>query len=251
MSNIVSDAIKKLQKGEYGQHRYVSYHAPRYTLLVDVLRGVIQPGARVLDIGCGAGASALYMRRAHGFEVVGLDLAAASLHSKSERIRGVGLVAASARRLPIATSSMDAVFAECSLSLMDARDEVLAECFRVLAAQGRLAITDMFARNPHALGNLRTIGDIRVSGMISCAELEAQLAQAGFLVEFWEDHTPALKQLLFRCLMKGSDLEQLWTQKCTTKEESGRVKEAMKHVRPGYFLLVASKRGHRNRFDER
>ncbi|MGP6160007.1 MAG: class I SAM-dependent methyltransferase [Vulcanimicrobiaceae bacterium] len=51
MSNIVSDAIKKLQKGEYGQHRYVSYHAPRYTLLVDVLRGVIQPGARVLDIG--------------------------------------------------------------------------------------------------------------------------------------------------------------------------------------------------------
>lgn len=204
---------------------------------------------RVLDLGCGSGASAVYMHRRFGLDVVGVDISASTFERATEQSLPVRFVQASANSLPIASESMDAVFAECSLSLMDAREEVLAECFRVLVADGRLVITDMFARNPHALAGLRALPSACVSGMISCAELDAQLTAQGFLVELWEDHSDSLKQLLFRFLMKGGDVDQFWNRKCITKDESGRIRKAMKEVRPGYFLLIARKRPQSEKFD--
>ena len=201
----------------------------------------LTPGARVLDIGCGSGASVRYLRCVLGFDVVGVDISASACKLTSKQGADIRILRGGANCLPIASESMDAVLAECSLSLMKDKEEVLAECFRVLAAGGRLVITDMYARNPGAAASLRALPNACVSGMIVRQELEEQLAKQDFLLELWEDHADALEQLLFRFVMGNGDLEQLWNRKCTDKAESERIRAAMRNVRPGYFLLVASK----------
>jgi arsenite methyltransferase len=202
----------------------------------------LRSGARVLDLGCGAGTSVRYLRDAFGLKAVGLDILPSGCNANSKLSHHLPIVQAHANHLPIASESMDAVFAECSLSLMEDKAEVLAECFRVLAARGRLVITDMYARNPNAVGHLRALPAACASGMIVRSELGEQLAGQGFQVDLWEDHSNVLKQLLFRFLMNDGHLDKLWTRKCTKKEDVPRINEAMKNVRPGYFLLVAGKK---------
>jgi arsenite methyltransferase len=210
----------------------------------------LSPGARVLDLGCGPGASVRYLRDAYGLKAVGLDILPSGGNANSERFPHLPIVQAQANCLPFASESMDAVLVECSLSLMADKAAVLAECFRALAAHGRLVITDMYARNPNAAGHLRALPTACASGMIVRSDLERQLANHGFQVDLWEDHSNVLKQLLFRFLMDGGHLEQLWTRKCTKKEEATRINEAMKNVRPGYFLLVAGKKPEGKRLKE-
>ncbi len=194
----------------------------------------LRQGARVLDLGCGCGASVEYLRKL-GLRAVGIDFHVRTPNSS------LFVAQSEAACMPIASESMDAVLAECSLSLMDKREEVLAECSRVLTKNGRLAITDMYSRNPAAVPGLRALPNASVSGMIVREELEAELEGHGFLVERWEDHSQVLKQLLFRALMKGETLDQLWTGDGIGKEEAQRISEAVRSARPGYFLLVARK----------
>lgn len=194
----------------------------------------LQNGARVLDIGCGCGVSVEYLREL-GFRAVGIDYQVRNPNCS------LFVARSEATCLPIASESMDAALAECSLSLMDKKEEVLAECSRILKTNGRLAITDMYSRNPAGVPNLRALSNACVSGMIVREELEAQLEGAGFLIERWEDHSHVLKQLLFRILMAGETLDQLWTCEGTGKQEARHIGETVRAARPGYFLLVARK----------
>ena len=94
-------------------------------------------GRRVLDLGCGKGRFAAHLRRA-GAEVVGLDLSAAMLASATglDRVRG------SAKRLPFADGTFDAVVAIEVLEHVGEIGPALGEARRVLKAGGRLAIVD-------------------------------------------------------------------------------------------------------------
>jgi len=108
------------------------------------LRGIIDclgplAGCRVLDLGCGKGRFARALIQ-EGASVVGVDLSTAMLNAAA----GIERVRASARRLPFAPSSFDAVvavevfehFAPQSL------DGVCAEIQRVLRPGGRLVVID-------------------------------------------------------------------------------------------------------------
>ncbi len=94
-------------------------------------------GSRVLDLGCGKGRFAAHLVAA-GACVVGLDLSPAML----ERAEGVDRVLGSARRLPFAGSTFDAVIAIEVLEHVGDVGPVLLEARRVLRAGGRLAIVD-------------------------------------------------------------------------------------------------------------
>jgi SAM-dependent methyltransferase len=106
------------------------------------LRAVIESlgpleGLRVLDLGCGKGRFSSHLK-AEGAEVIGLDLSAAMLSS----LRGIDRVRASARRLPFANETFDAVVAIEVLEHVGAVESVLFEARRVLKPGGRLAIVD-------------------------------------------------------------------------------------------------------------
>jgi 2-polyprenyl-3-methyl-5-hydroxy-6-metoxy-1,4-benzoquinol methylase len=74
----------------------------------------LDAGSRLLDVGSGCGWPGLYLAQQTGCEVVVTDLPmegleVASRRADGEKLRSLGGVAASARRLPFAEDSFDAL----------------------------------------------------------------------------------------------------------------------------------------------
>lgn len=135
----------------------------------------LKPGSRVLDAGCGQGASVAHLRRAHGLAAVGVDVCPGS---------GPELCAGRMEALPFASGAFDAVLCECSLCLASDRGVALAEFRRVLRPGGRLALADLF----------------RVQELEGMA---VSLAMQGFSLELFEDHSRWLAELASRMVMAG------------------------------------------------
>ncbi len=108
-----------------------------------VLAAGLQPGERVLDIGCGAGMDAAIASRLVGpsGSVVGIDLTAELVERGTALLRdgfpNVTLTHADARTLPLADASVDVVVANGILNLEPDRGRVLREAARVLVPSGR------------------------------------------------------------------------------------------------------------------
>ncbi|HVO63677.1 MAG TPA: class I SAM-dependent methyltransferase [Terriglobales bacterium] len=201
----------------------------------------LQPGARLLDVGCGSGESTECLSRMLGFDAIGTDLSVSACNSARRRSPEFAIVRADAIHLPFASASMDALIAECVLSLIDDRSAALAECNRVLKPDGRLAIADMYARRPDGT-SLRSLDGTCVSGIVRRPELQSELAEHGFSMEVWEDHSNALRELAARFVFEQGSLEQMWASSDAKPNESQELSETLKVARPGYFLLIAVKR---------
>jgi arsenite methyltransferase len=193
-------------------------------------------GATVLDLGCGAGDSVRYLHTL-GIDAMGIDCDASSGNGSRRGLVPYPHVVAKAEALPFPESSVHGVLAECSLSLIEDQERVLAECARVLKDGGRLMISDLYAREPEGIGAVRALNGSCVSSMIVREELEARLARCGFRVEVWEDHSRALRESAARFILENGSLEGLWA--CEAEDSAEAIQAAMHAVRAGYFLLVA------------
>ena len=96
-------------------------------------------GAKLLDVGCGAGASLAFLG-AQGFLPVGMDaspvlLAEAQSHGP--------VVLGDAQALPVSSGSFQGVFCECVVSLLDKPDAFFQESYRVLDHDGWLVVSDI------------------------------------------------------------------------------------------------------------
>lgn len=102
---------------------------------------------RVLDVGCGEGATVEYLRnRFPAWEISGLD--------KNPAFCTPGMIETGrAEALPAANASMDVVFMECSLSKTESPEKALQEALRVLKPEGWLLISDMYARKKELLAD--------------------------------------------------------------------------------------------------
>ncbi len=155
------------------------------------------PGARVLDIGCGAGAS-LALLRSLGLRGTGLDR---ECHLRE----ALPLVLGDAQAPPFADGTFDGLLCECVLSLLTEPEETLRRFAAMLRPGGRLLLTDLFAHGaaPAAAGGC-------MGGARSPAAMDALLRAAGFDILAFEDHSPALKELAAKLLWYGdADLRAL------------------------------------------
>lgn len=144
-------------------------------------RAELAEGETVLDVGCGAGPSR-DLAREHGARWIGLD----------RRPRTVDAVAGTMRTLPLAPDSVDVVVSECAMCLSEDLDAALAEARRVLAPEGRLAISDVTLEReihglPASVARALCVDETRPR-----ERLVARVEDAGFDVRGVVDHHAAL-----------------------------------------------------------
>ena len=201
----------------------------------------LPPRARVLDVGCGAGATVAHLRTRHHLVAFGLDLSALLLRLHWQGNVAVPRLQAAGERLPIGSGQLDAILAECSLSAMADVDRVLEEFERVLKADGILIVSDVYARNPDGLSALRPRPPgACLSGLWSQTQIAARLQTHGFQLTLWQDRSAALKQLAVQLIMTHGSLQQFW-QQTMAADAVPEVQRAMVVARPGYYLLLARK----------
>jgi arsenite methyltransferase len=112
--------------------------------------GVIEPGAVVLDLGCGAGTDLLIAAQMTGAggRAIGVDMTPAMLDRARTSARTIGLEnvhlhEALIESLPLEDASVDVVISNGVIDLVPDKDAVFAEIDRVLRPGGRLQIADV------------------------------------------------------------------------------------------------------------
>lgn len=106
----------------------------------------LQPGDRVLILGCGTGSDLAYIP--DGVDVTAVDLIPAMIRRTEARAdardREVDARVGDAQDLPFEEGSFDAVLLHLVLTVVPDPDAVVAETARVLAPDGRVSIYDKF-----------------------------------------------------------------------------------------------------------
>ena len=126
--------------------------------------GRLEPGARVLDLGSGAGTDSLVASQMVGADgrVTGIDmtpemLAKARTAAAEMGATNVEFVESEAERLPFADGSFDIVISNGVIDLIPDKDAVFSELHRVLVPGGRLQIADVTIQNPVSAEGRRNI----------------------------------------------------------------------------------------------
>jgi ubiquinone/menaquinone biosynthesis C-methylase UbiE len=152
----------------------------------------IQPGDRVLEIGCGTGESlpTLANSTENTGRVIGLDLSAGMLRVakyKLERqpVAHIDIVQGDAIQLPFGEVSFDALFMSFTLELFPPGEIpiLLRECRRVLRYGGRMGLVSLLEKeNPGWMEKTYTWAHRRWPQIIDCRPipLEQMLTSAGF-----------------------------------------------------------------------
>ena len=110
----------------------------------------LEPGERVVDVGCGAGMDSLIAARMTGpkGQVIGVDMTPAMLHKAAAGARKAGIPNVTFREgfaeaLPVTDGWADVVISNGVLNLMPDKEAGLREMARVLRPGGRLQIGDI------------------------------------------------------------------------------------------------------------
>lgn len=194
-------------------------------------RAGVTAGTRLLDVGCGAG-GALSLARDRGARAVGVDLDPAG----DRTLRGhLG-------SLPVQTSAIDVVLAECVLCLADDLDAALAETRRVIPDDGRLALSDVVVE-----GDLDGVPDrlaraLCLTGQRDRAHLRDRIEAAGYAVGELQDHREDLLAMRDRA-QRRVDYEGLLgamgPQGASLLDAVRELESAIERGDVGYVSLVA------------
>ena len=196
----------------------------------------------VLDLGCGRGATVNYLYEQQGITAVGLDPSEKLLEEARRDFPYAELICGTGESLPFSDAYFNCVFAECTLSLMDDLDEVLKQTHRVLKDKGWFVITDVYAKNPQALGGLDDISiHSCMRGLHDLERLEDKLKQDGFAIAFCEDYSHFLKELVVKIGFSYGSMSEFWNITAENCIDGSEFCEKLKLCKPGYFLLIARK----------
>ena len=110
----------------------------------------IEPGTRVIDIGCGSGIDTVLAARRTGprGRVIALDFLAEMLQRTEQAAREAGLenvetLEAEMEDIPLADDSIDVVISNGVFNLSPRKARAFAESARVLRAGGELCVSDL------------------------------------------------------------------------------------------------------------
>jgi tocopherol O-methyltransferase len=147
--------------GEHIHHGYWDLDAPgaprhraqRRTVEELIAFGGIPSGARVLDSGCGIGASSMILASDLNCDVDGITLSAEQVRRATEKAAEAGVADRTRFRLMDAMhtdypdETFDVIWSMESCELMPDKEGYLAECFRLLKPGGRLVVATWVSRD--------------------------------------------------------------------------------------------------------
>jgi|WetSurMetagenome_2_1015567.scaffolds.fasta_scaffold289264_2 arsenite methyltransferase len=200
----------------------------------------LPPGATVVDVGCGTGATVQCLRREFSLNAFGVDRSGRWV---DRRDPWAPLVQGDAACLPFRDGSVAAVTCECVLSLLPDRDAAWREFRRVLSNQGLAVVADIYVREEKN----SMLGGQMVGSVASCIEgtesrevFESRLRCNGFALLTWEDHSRALKQLAAELVFACGSMKAFWgaSGACAPTEDG---KFRAPRARLGYFVCLARK----------
>ncbi|MDR3599749.1 MAG: methyltransferase domain-containing protein [Desulfosporosinus sp.] len=202
------------------------------------------PGARVLDVGCGSGATVERLVSLYQLQAIGLDPSEVLLERGKKKHPCLQLIQGLGEDLPFPVNDMDGVFAECALSVMVDLDKALAEIFRVLKPGGWLVVNDVYARNPDALQLLQELKlDSCIRRALPKEQLMNKFVEQGFKIVNWSDHTNLLTQLTVNLIMTHGSMTKFWlkSSSCSGSVDPSLAQAAIKQAKMGYFQLIVQK----------
>lgn len=185
--------------------------------------------AIAVDIGCGTGTTVKYLQEVRGINAIGVDLSAALLRQGKESSADLQFIQSPGESLPFTDDSVNGVLAECSLSVMPNFPRVLAEINRILVSGGKIAITDLYARD----AGWNDLED-SPSGIMTYCELIQTLQESCFDIKVFEDQSSLLREFVAGFIMEHGSAEELF--KCIGMERADGKKLDL-----GYYLLIAEK----------
>jgi ubiquinone/menaquinone biosynthesis C-methylase UbiE len=220
--------------------------------LTDKLAGMlaIEPGDRLLDIGCGSGAPAIRLATAHHLDVVGISVSGRQVELANERAASAGLAdrlsfeLADAMNLPYPDESFDLVWALESLHHMPDRWHVIRQAARVLRPGGRMAIGD-FLEVPGGTGADGV--DLVREGLLEIVGLDEYLSHiraAGLVPEATEDvsdHTRPSWAKSVAMFEEARDLAEQHIGAAQFEVVLSRFRQLSEAPTVGYVLLTARK----------
>lgn len=113
-----------------------------------IARCGIDEGTTVLDVGCGAGATASYLASTYGCRVVGVDVMEEMVELSRARAKREGVAerttfrVADARRLPFEDASFEIVLCESVATFVVEKAQVVGELARVVREGGCVGINE-------------------------------------------------------------------------------------------------------------
>ena len=174
----------------------------------ELARGAqIGAGWRVADFCAGLGGTVRYLARKYGANVIGIELTPARVAGGVELTRRVGLqdtariVEGNVMDVPLPDASIDAVVSQEAFCHVPDVKRALAEAFRILKADGRLAFTDWIANQQLISDDAQLMWDgMAIQPLRSISEYCSLIESVGFRVlsvkDLTDDWGPILKDRL-------------------------------------------------------
>lgn len=181
-----------------------------YDYKLQKTRERLSPDMEVLEIGCGTGTTALihapYARHIRATDISENMIAIARGKAEDQGIENVSFDVSAIDDLDVADGSLDMVQAHSILHLLDNRQDVIAQVFRMLKPGGLFVTSTVCLQDGYRflkllLPLMRLVGYApKTVAFITGAQLEKEFTDAGFEVDFsWR---PGPKKSLFAILKK-------------------------------------------------
>src|SRR3954467_966385 len=156
----------------------------------ELARGAqVGDGSRVADFCAGLGGTVRYLAHKYGADVTGIELTPARVSGAQELTRRVGLdgtariVEGNVMDVPLPDASVDAVVSQEAFCHVPDVKRAVAEAFRILRPDGRLAFTDWTANQPLTPADAQMMWQgMAIQPLRSIPEYRSLVEGAGFTV---------------------------------------------------------------------
>jgi sarcosine/dimethylglycine N-methyltransferase len=164
-------------------------------------------GSRVADFCAGLGGTVRYLAHRYGANVTGIELTPARVAGARELTRRVGLqkvacvIEGNVLETPLDDANMDAVVSQEAFCHVPDLKRALAEAFRILRKDGRLAFTDWVADQPLTRDDAQLMWEgMAIQPLRSMPEYRRLVESVGFSIisskDLTEEWRPILKERL-------------------------------------------------------